>query len=75
MRNIKNMEILLQNIAAGLNKLKQHKICNLEVVFYKDKEIVLNTDVQTALDYLANDVYWNAENNWTDANTAKVRTF
>ena len=44
----------------------------MEVVFFKNNEVVLRTNVPTALDYLANDIYWNENNNWTDATHAVV---
>lgn len=71
-RKIKNMEGLLQNIAAGLNL--HSKLGNLEVVFYENNKEVLCTNVQTALDYLANDIYWNEDNDWSQATHAKVRS-
>lgn len=71
--NIKNWQSLLQNIAAGLNKFEDVKISYLEVLLYKNKHLVLCTDLQTALDYIANDIYWNENSNWSDANKAVVR--
>lgn len=63
---------LLQNIAAGLNQHERRKVCDLEVSLYQDGKCVLQTSVPTALDYLANDIYWNEENNWSEANIAEV---
>ncbi|MCK5603598.1 hypothetical protein KAR91_17060 [Candidatus Pacearchaeota archaeon] len=71
---IKNKMDLLLNIAHDLNRHNTCSIANLEVVFYEDKEVVLETGVATALEYLANDIYWNEESNWSNANLAEVRT-
>lgn len=73
-RKMTNAFDLLQNIAAGLNKHHMTRIANLEVIFYEDDEALLKTDVQTALDYLANDIWWNEEGEWDSAHRAEVRT-
>jgi hypothetical protein len=77
---IKNWRTLLQNIAAGLNKHNQTNLGCLEVVFFEnnpltdlDEEIV-KTGVQTALDWIANDIYWNEEADWSNATHAEVRS-
>ena len=74
MRNIKRSDELLQNIAAGVNKLDHNKVGDLEVVFYEDGKEVLATGLATALDYLAQDIYWNEEGSWANAERAEVRT-
>ena len=71
---IKNKMDLLLNIAHGLNRHNTCRISDLEVVFYENDTIVLETNVQTALDYLANDIYWNEDSCWSNANLAEVRT-
>lgn len=73
-RKIKRPFDLLQNIAAGLNKLEGKPVWNLEVLFYKDGEVVLRTGLPQALDYLANDIWWNEEGEWDDAEIAEVKT-
>jgi len=70
---IKNKTDLLLNIAHGLNKHDTCKISDLEVVLLEDGEEVLRAGVATALDYLANDIYWNEESDWRNANLAEVR--
>jgi len=70
--HIKNQRVLLQNIAAGLNKYDDTRIGSLEVIFFRNRKEVLRTDVQTALDYLANDIYWNECGDWSDATHAEV---
>jgi len=72
MLNIKHRDELLQQIAAGVNKHERVRICDLEVTFTYDGTIVLKTDLQTALDYLANDIYWNESSSWSEANLACV---
>jgi hypothetical protein len=73
-RKIKNAFDLLQNIAAGLHKHHMSRVANLEVILYQDNEAVCSGDVQTVLDYLANDLWWNEENEWDGADRAEVRT-
>ncbi|KKN03883.1 hypothetical protein LCGC14_1103130 [marine sediment metagenome] len=70
---IKFKNTLLQNIADGLNKYQSRKIIDLEVQFFVDKELVMTRDVPTALNYLVNDIYWDEDNDWSDANHAKMR--
>jgi len=66
---------LLQTIAAGLNRHHDVKGACLEVaLFDADGTEVLVTDVPTVLDYLANDLTWNEESDWSDAVYAEVRT-
>lgn len=72
-RKIKNAFVLLQNIAAGLNKHLNSPVWNLEVILYEDRDVVLKTDVPTAIDYLANDIRWNEDGDWSNANLAEVR--
>jgi hypothetical protein len=73
-RKIKNAFDLLQNIAAGLNQRTMDTVCNLEVILYTDGEPVLRTDVATALDYLANDLWWNGDGEWDNADRAEVKS-
>jgi hypothetical protein len=69
---IRHREGLLQNIASGLSRFQENKIYNLQVRFLEDGKTVLKADVPTALDYLANDIYWNEESDWSNANIAVV---
>ena len=72
-QHIKNHLSLLQNIAADMHKYDGRKIRDLEVVLLEDGKPVLCTDLPTVLDYLANDIYWNEESDWRNANRAEVR--
>lgn len=72
-RHIKNMESLLQNIAAGLNRYDQTLLCDLEVLFYEYDRIIITLNIQTALDYLSNDIYFDGENNLSNANRVEIR--
>jgi hypothetical protein len=71
-QKIKHLTDLLQNIAAGVNHHQSHRVYALEVVLFEDDKEVLRTNLATILDYLANDIYWNEESDWRNANRAKV---
>ena len=71
--NIKYRDDLLQLVIDGINKYKDKTIASLEVVLYKDKEAIFTADLATTLNYLINDIYWNEEGDWSDANLAEVR--
>jgi len=73
MTNIMNAGKLLQDISDGINQHHQNSIACLEVIFYEDGEEVLKTGLPTALNYLANDIYWNEEGNWSLADMAKIK--
>lgn len=85
MTSIENKDPLLADVARGLSKLvKEHlarplharsklDVCCIEVIFYDGKEVVLTTDLAMALDYLANDIYYDEESNWSGATRAEVR--
>jgi len=79
--NIKHREELLQQIAAELNKLRDHRICDLAIILSDGVEVSAEGDecddeyafdLPTFLDYLANDIYWNEEANWANARRAIV---
>ena len=58
-----------------LNKHRECRTVHLEVMLFDadSGEEVLRTDVPPVLDYVANDIYWNEEGDWSDANRAEVR--
>lgn len=71
--NIRYQRELLQQIAAGLNRCLPHRVAHLVVVFVnQDQEYKF--DLTTALDALANDIYWDERGNWSDARVARVET-
>jgi hypothetical protein len=76
-RNIKNAGALLYDIAAGLNRFNKPKcrtpVNCIEVIFHcEDKDYQFG--LAQALDYLANDIYWDETGNWADATRATVVT-
>jgi hypothetical protein len=75
-QRIKNATSLLDDIAKGLKKFQKTDLGCIEVVFYqgKRKKPVGQFDVCTALDYLANDVYYDTEGDWSEADRAEVRS-
>jgi len=66
---------LLQDIAAGVCKLDNVRSGLLHVRLYQDGTEVLSAPLATVLGYLANDVYWNEENNWSGADRATVEVY
>jgi hypothetical protein len=74
--NIKNKEELLQNIADGLrsNDLGLVALDCIEVVFYEGDTQVGTFSLAEALDTLVNDIYYNEEYNWAEADRAEVRS-
>lgn len=80
MTNLKHADALLADIARDLKALEHRNngrtpVGVIEVAFCSDdgKEIV-TMGLGAALDALANDIYWNEEANWSDAQRALVRT-
>jgi len=74
---IKYANELLQQIAAGVNQLSgKHRYLSLaavEVALVNGDDKEFTVDLATALDYLANDIYWNEDGDWSDARIARVR--
>lgn len=68
-RNIQHPFELLQQIAAGLNKLNV-KLGRVEIVLVADKEY--RFALMDGLDVIANDIYWDERGHWADARIAKV---
>ena len=69
---IENRDSLLSAIAHALVRLKSVKVDLIEVTFFEDEVKLLSTDLTTALQYLGDDIYWNEEGNWSQANRVKV---
>lgn len=71
---IKQHRKLLQDIADGLKANHNVRVHDLQVRMYSAKEadVVLVRDVPTALDYLANDIWWDENGEWADACEARV---
>ncbi len=70
-RRVKRMPWLLQNIAADLSKWPG-RMDGLEVRFYCEDGLVFTFGLTMALDYLANDIYWDERGDWSDAVRAEV---
>jgi hypothetical protein len=73
---IRNRDQLLQGIADGTRSLEHGPrvpLQCLEVQLLEDDEVVLETSVSQAIDWLVNDVHTNAETDWSDADRAEVR--
>lgn len=72
---------LLDDIATGLRRLTQehsHSSRNtplecVEVQLWDGEDCLLACDLPTAIDYLANDIYWDESGDWSAATTATVR--
>ena len=73
--NIKYRDELLDGIATGLKQHEDVRICNLEVILSDgDGNVVLKTSVPDVLNYIANDIYWDEETDWSKARLVEVRT-
>lgn len=72
---IRRRDALLSDLARGLAGFWDRKMGCLEVVL-KDVhgEPVLAGDVPIVLGFLADDIYYNAESDWSDAYSLEVRT-
>ena len=72
--NLKNREKLLQDIAEGLRTLDASStpIQCVEVALKSEGEIVRQSSLHVALDSIANDLYWDEQGDWSDADSAEV---
>lgn len=70
--HIVNREAILQGIASGLKQYEDKRVQDLKVVLYLPEGTV-EFYVAEMLDYLANDIYWNEDHDWSNASHAKVR--
>jgi len=65
---------LLQNIAAGLNRLDETKVGCLEVVLFdRDGNELKRGSVAWTLDAIANGLWWDEEGEWASAFIAEVK--
>jgi hypothetical protein len=75
--DLKHADTLLWYIARGLQELGgDPKLGTVEVRFYFNVNAegpVLVCDLATALSYIADDIYWDGESNWSEATYATVR--
>ena len=75
MRNMKNPLALLGDIARGLKGYHKTDVGCLEVLFWKGKKNLHTTSLDDALLSIAEDLTWDAEENWADADSATVQSF
>jgi len=71
MMHIKRRDDLMQQIAAGVNKLHRHRICDLTVTLITDNNS-FDFNLASALDTIANDLNWDERGDWSEANLAEV---
>lgn len=76
--HIKNRDSLLHDIARGVKALSEKhpsaKMSCVEVVLLQGSSVVLKTDVSTVMEYLADDIYYNEESDWSNADNVVVHT-
>lgn len=75
-RKIEHMDSLLCDVARALPKLESTRteVGLIEVVLCRGEEQVAAFCLSTALEYLANDIYYDDVANWSDCDRALVRT-
>lgn len=71
--NVKYHVGLLQQIAAGVNKHKNVPAQCLRVTFRTDDD-EYEFNLASALDVLANDLYWDERGDWSEAKIAMVES-
>ena len=71
---LKHKAKLLSDIANGLLRNSNSEIDDLEVAFYVGAKRFEIGAVYVALDYIANDIYWDERGNWSEADVASVYT-
>ena len=84
MSNIVHRDSLLDQIARGLRALVDDAVGrrgqtlaieSLEVQLFVGEQCRLACDVPMALSYLANDIYWDEQFDWSDADRAEVSVY
>jgi hypothetical protein len=76
MFNLKNREKLLADLASGLRMVAGSKITGVRVrLLHKGAVIKEYLGFDLALDEVVNDVYWDAEGNWSEADGVAVDTY
>jgi hypothetical protein len=74
MKNLKFADKLLADIVYQLNT-EDYNMCRLysiSVQFLKDDQPLKKGNLNWALDCISNDLYWDDESNWEDANKAEL---
>lgn len=70
---------MLDDIARGLRALlvksPDVKLSCIEVRLWDGEDCLLTCYLPTAVEYLANDIHWNEEGDWSSATRATVDTF
>lgn len=76
MFNLKHRDELLSDLSNGLKAaavsiggVNMHR---LSALIMRDADILVKMNFVQALDYVVNDIYWNEECNWSEANQAIV---
>ena len=69
---IQNRDELLSDLARSLAPYGDTKLDLLEVTLFCGGEPVLKAGVRTVLEYLADDIYWNEDSNWSEADSLKT---
>lgn len=72
-RELTNWPNLLDGIANGVRAWSHAATSCLEVVFYQGDDVVWKGGVDAALDAIANDLHWNEDGDYRDADRAEVR--
>jgi len=72
---IKHWRALLQTLATGLNQHDHIPVSGLDVHVHGSEGVVLRCSPQTLIDYIANDIYWNEDGDWSDATHVTVQVF
>lgn len=74
--NLKYRDLLLSDIARGVAKLNQDRVCNIRVRLYCGRHMVKEIlGLAAALDIIANYLYFDEESNWSEADHADVDTY
>lgn len=68
-----NWRQLLDGIANGLREFDHAPTSCLEVAFCDEDSVLWKGGVVAALDAIANDLYWNEDGDYRDADRAEVR--
>jgi hypothetical protein len=72
----KNREQLLADLVHQLDNFENQKLASIRVRFYKGPEMLKEfLGLKPALDALANNLYWDEEGDWSDADRVKADTY
>jgi hypothetical protein len=76
--SLKHPQKLFAKIAEGLKELEKRehdpKLSSIEVAFVCPDGSKYKFGLTEALDNIANDIFWNADGNWSEAQEAEVYT-